>query len=226
MNFVNLYVQLLTVVIFAVIGVVSGRPLSLFPIKPGNSASLFALLVSCYMSAIVFDGFATCYRFDYASCRSSLLHSGGDERNILPSTPSPTQSRADPSQGHGQNEPTALVKVQDLSSEVPFPVPYFRSVLLGWTTACLILPLLTPRFVTVECYEIVGYHLFFLSGLTMLLFLIGRSLIRGEFRMLWAYKEDWGHKLEVVGTKTCDTYVKEYLEESGAAGNEKAENNV
>lgn len=150
------------------------------------------LLLSCCFLSAQQSLISLCYRLDYAlSCSdgSEMLAGQPNVKGLIPGVVG-TRIVYNHSPFGARN-----VLGEPLSAPVPrFQKIYFYSALGTWISSIFILLALNVMGYLEFREEHLGVYQLYLSGALMPITLVFVAVCRGEFRMVWKYREEWSLK--------------------------------
>ncbi|THH08229.1 hypothetical protein EW145_g2841 [Phellinidium pouzarii] len=151
------------------------------------------VFMSTFWSSLLFRIASTCYRFDYT--------------NSLPPEFRPEVSKKT-NIGFIIRYPTRLADCD------AFPRPYFNAALVSLFSSYAVIAVLSAYTTVKITYDAVAAFSLCVSPLMMVSVLV-LAAVKGQFRKLWNYEEDWGAvpSVSAEAEKTEVTLVSESLEE-------------
>lgn len=162
-----------------------------------------ALFISSMWSVAPFNVIAFCYRIDHSLARPDELLVGP------PSVEGVIKGAS--SQVRGTRILYELPNIADkpTSSSTPYAKPYFYASLAGWLAAYAVLAAMSTAGYIANGPELTGMLVMYVSMPLMMFAVTTLALVRGEFRKLWMYKEDWGRN---PAESTVDSAVTENVD--------------
>ncbi|KAI5119990.1 hypothetical protein M0805_004433 [Coniferiporia weirii] len=147
---------------------------------PSSEANWPALIISCMWSTVAYNFVSLCYRLDHAFAYPDELPSD------LPFVGSAIRGAAD-ARGIQITYDLPNVAGKPVSPRLRFAKPYFHAALGTWFGSYAILAASGVDAV----HEMWGLYVIYISVPLITLAVIGVAVFRGEFRRVWAYKEEW-----------------------------------